>query len=480
MLFRRTRLYLQQGLHYFFRRLVFLLRRLGANFIDAIIFLSAVFLTSVLLSRVIVPDGDFEIEFPILAGFLAAIALPIFCFSSTIGEKVFRLHAYQVNGRSLKGALLFKYMVVFACFTLEAVNIADFFRDVLSSYTIFNIREFFILEVYAALMMTNLIFFVVNSGRFSLFDRLFGLSYAAVPRRRWHFSAGFALTIFLLTAIQTMIVEWKFHAFFPTKRVMAYGNSMTQIRFSPEGFDGYVVGGQIFGRIQSTDYLVTTSDMRTFIQDKYLLQRQIQAQINDSLVKNPAKRAELCWKLIDYSWQILALRDTNSLVKQTKIELVNLQHLTPFIGISRSYIYYFDDTAGRYGVYGGFNWDTLTRYYFRTQKNFRDSLASAIASLTQISKDSAAFYLNHQDSSQLHRLFTPEVARRMMATDLAPLIDPRIFHPQPIPFDSVKPIGRVTFMTEYAMFQIFGNAFYDTQELGTIGLRNSLGFAPAQ
>jgi RDD family len=460
--------------------MLFLLRRLGANLIDAIIFFAALFLASGLLARFTVPDGDFEVEFPILAGFLAAIALPIFCFSSTIGEKVFRLHPYQLRGRPIKGALLFKYMLAFACFTLKALDVPGFFKDLLSTYTIFNIREFFIWEVYAALVMTNAIFFVVNSGRFSLFDRMFGLSYASVPHRRWYFSAGFAVTIFLLMTIETMIIEWKFHGFFPTKRVIAYGNSMTQIRFPPEGFDQYVVGGQIYCRIMSTDYLVTTSDVRTFIQDKYLLQRQIQVQINDSLVKSAAKRAELCSKLIDYSWQILSLLDTNSAVKQTKIELVNLQHLTPFIGITRSYIYYFDDTAGRYGLYGGFNWDTLTLYYIRTQKNIRDSLANAIASLNHISKDSAAFYLDQHDTSELHRLFTAAVVGRMMATNLGPLIDPRVFRLQPIPFDSVKPIGHTIFTLSYAMFPIFGNSFYDTQEVGTIGLRNSFSLIPYQ
>jgi hypothetical protein len=51
---------------------------------------------------------------------------------------------------------------------------------------------------------------------------------------------------------------------------------------------------------------------------------------------------------------------------------------------------------------------------------------------------------------------------------------------RPISFDNVKPIGRMYLTTGYSQFEIFGGPFYDTQEIGTIGMRNSLGFRAMQ
>jgi len=452
-----------------------LLRRLGANAIDGLLFILVSLLTGLLCSWLNISDGDFEVVFPLFSGFAASILLPILLFSSTIGERILRLRPFQVNGRSLKIALLLKYLVVYGFVSLTAFNVIGFFRDILATYTIFSISTFFMARLLAAAWLTQLLFYFVSLGHGSLVDRAFGIRYGPARRSRWYLSSGFAVTVFVLMMVEGMTLDWKFHNFFPTKRILAYGNSAAQIQFPPEKFDEYVVNGRIYGRVYLTDMLVTTSDMNSFVQDKFMYQRQIEAQINDSLLNSPAKRYDLCVKLLDYTYGIVGLLDTNRLIKQTKIELVHLRYITPFIGIARYFNYYFDDTAGRYGIYGGFEWDTLTRYYIKTKMNIRDSLASIVSTVTGISKDSAVYYFEHQDTTQLARLITPKVENQWLSTELGPLIDRRVLTIRPIAFDSVKPIKDVKYSSGYLLFQIFGEPFYDTQEVGTIGMRNSLG-----
>jgi hypothetical protein len=276
--------------------------------------------------------------------------------------------------------------------------------------------------------------------------------------------------------VEGMIIDWKFHAFFPTKKILDYGNSAMEINFPPELFDGYTAGGPIYGRVYLTDWLVTTADMKSFVQDKFLYQRQIEAQINDSLLNDPQKRYELCVKLLDYAYQIVQPPDTSRVVMQTKIELVYLRHITPFIAATRYFNYYYDDGSGKNFIDGGFEWDSLTRYYFQTQKNIRDSVAAIMSNGTGMSKDSAVFYMERHDTLQLARLMTPVVQNRFYSLDPGALIDPRILKMRPIAFDSVKPINRSMFASGYLQFEIFGDPFYDAQEIGAIGLRNSLGF----
>lgn len=459
---------------------MYLLRRVGAATIDGLLFGVAMLLVGFLCSSLNVMDGEFEVGFPIFSGLLTSILLPILLFSSTIGEKIFRLRPIQVTGRSLKIGLLLKYLIVYSFLSFAILNTVDFFRDVLSTYTIFAVSEFFVIRLLAAVWLANIIFFIGSLGQCSLFDRVFRISYGPVGPRRWYLSAGFAVTVFVLIMVEGMIVDWKFHKFFPTKRIISYGNSATQINFSPEKFDAYTVNGLIYGRVYLTDMLVTTSDMNSFVQDKFLYQRQIEAQINDSLLINPKKRYELCVKLLEYVYGVMDLSDTNRIIKQTKIELVHMRHITPFIGIAQYFNYYFDDTVGRHGIYGGFDWDTLTIYYLKTKKNVNDSLASIISTAMGISKDSAGYYLEHHDSAQLARLITPKVQNQWFSIELGPLIDRRILTMRPIAFDSVKPIRRVNFASDYVQFEIFGGPFYDTQEIGTIGMRNSLGFRAVQ
>ncbi len=454
---------------------MYLLRRLGANLIDGLLFVLTMVLTGLLCTWLDVIDGEFEVDFSIFSGLLAAIVLPVLVFSSTIGEKVFRLHAVSLSDRSLKIGLLLKYIVIYCFVSLTALNVCNFFRDILATYTIFPISEFFIIRVLSAVLITNAIFFLLSLGRCSLFDKVLGIRYGVIRSGKWYLSAAFAAGLFVLLMVQGMIIDWKIHNLLPTKKIIAYGNSATQIRLPPEDFDRYTVNGRIYCRVVSTDFLVTTSDWTSFVQDKFLYQRQIEAEINDSLMTNADMRHKLCEKMLNYCYGLVGLADTNRLITQTKIELVHMHYISPFIGVSQYFIYYFDDTASRYGLYGGFNWDTLNQYYIHTKRGLNDSLAGIISVATSISKDSAAFYLEHQDTLQLARLITPAVLNWWVLTEVGPLIDRRIQMIRPIQFDSVKSLMHVDFWYGYAKYPIFSGPFYDTQEIGAIGMRNSLG-----
>jgi hypothetical protein len=117
---------------------MYFLRRIGASAIDIALFLVAMLLTGWICMRFNTVDGQFEVDLSIFAGLLAAIFLPILLFSSTVGERIFSLHPVQVNGRSLKLGLLFKYLVAYGFLSFTILNTINFFRDMLSTYTIFS------------------------------------------------------------------------------------------------------------------------------------------------------------------------------------------------------------------------------------------------------------------------------------------------------------------------------------------------------
>ena len=328
-------------------------------------------------------------------------------------------------------------------------------------------------------MVTNVIFFLLSWGRTTLFDKVFGIRYGVSGASKWYLSSLAAAYTFVLAMVVGIVFDWKFHSLFPTRRFIQL-SSFNEVKFPLDEFENWTVGGRVYYRLQLTDELVTTSDRNSFVQDKFLLQRQIEAQINDEEASEPKKRRELCEKLLRYCYGILSLHDTTSLIKQTKIELVYMRYFTPFVGVASYYIYYYDDTAGRNGIYGGFNWDLLTTYYIQTMRNVDDSLSRLVVKVTGMSRDSASYYIEHQDTVQLFGRMTQLMRDNWVFTDLGPLIDKRILTLKPIPFDSVKAVSNITYNGEYALFELFGSAFYDTQEIGTIWMRNRLGLRFAQ
>lgn len=122
---------------------MYILRRIGANLIDALLYIAVVLTTSWLCLRFNLVDAEFEVKFPLWSGFLTAILFPIIINSKTVGELFFRLKCAQTKGRSLRLGLILKYSVIYGCVTMTAISVFNFFGDLAAYYTIFSVQGFF-------------------------------------------------------------------------------------------------------------------------------------------------------------------------------------------------------------------------------------------------------------------------------------------------------------------------------------------------
>ena len=248
-----------------------------------------------------------------------------------------------------------------------------------------------------------------------------------------------------------------------SNEISKFDISTNDIKFPVEVFDNYSYPDQIYYRVERTNRIVSNSDYSSFVDNQFRYQRQIEARIQDELIYDAPKRAELCGKLIDHCYGMVDLQDTNRLVMQTKIILINAKSYIPYVALVSYYIYYFDDKTEKLGLYGGYDADSLSAYYLQTQQNFVDFFSNYLSKKAGISTKIVADRFEKGDFADLFKQL-PHNIRDSFNLNISSLIDKRLLTIHPISFDSVKRKGFISMGYPEALFPIFSETMLSNQK----------------
>jgi hypothetical protein len=454
---------------------VLLLKRFLAALLDLIFFLGLIFSIDLISKRFGFWLGREDLPLPFILSFISCFIFSILFFSCTVGEKLLRIRYVSHGGSLLRIGLILKYFLLYSLFTLDISNFISFFGGVLDIYTYLHIPDLLVFRLNVAFIITNWIVLLISMGRYSVLDRVMGLRVDHGRPNYRRLTPLFIACVFIALVIFSMGVERKLRDMFNFERT-ARSVEMTgnEIRFPPEEFDRYTMPGQIHYRIERTNFIVTNSDINSFVFDEFLYQRQIDAQIQGDLLHDPRKREELCYKLINYCYRIIDLQDTNALVMQTKIELAHMEYYAPYVAVVSYFIYYFDDKAPNRGIYGGYNADSMNVYYRQTKRNCTDTLCKFLARRTGLSFNEILQLNAKGDWAAFYNGLPSEIRNEYESIDLESQIDKRLAAMHQIPFDSVRRTGNIVAAYPTAKYPIFGDAFYPTQFIGVMRFKNDL------
>ncbi|HEY4875494.1 MAG TPA: hypothetical protein VIH86_07985, partial [Puia sp.] len=325
------------------------------------------------------------------------------------------------------------------------------------------------------LIILNGVVFFLSMGRYNLLDRIFGIRTVTIKMKSTELSFPFIANTFAALMIISMGVTTKFQDLFSfSTLIVKTQNTFTEIHFPVEAFDGCVNPHQINYRIEKTNLIITPSDPTSLIFNRLLLQRQLEARITDSLVTDPKKRAELCYDLIGYCQGIVSLIDTNNQIMQTKIVLVHMDYYAPYLAKESDYVYYFDDKKPEFGIHGGFPIDSLNIYYLQTRRNINDTIAKFLSSKTGRTFEEIQNIIRDGNVVKFIQTLTPNIQNELKSMNMLPTIDKRLWNISLVPFSKVKPLSTLVISFPTAMYQLFGNSFYETQFVGAAITKNNL------
>ncbi|HEY4064109.1 MAG TPA: hypothetical protein VGM30_19520 [Puia sp.] len=452
-----------------------LLKRFLAAIIDLTIFSTLNLFFSWVLTQWGFWDGGSEFEVPLWLAFFCCILIPTFFFERTLGERWLNMRFMASGFGSVRIRVAAKYFILCTLVTFQLLGFIQPITDLLTSYSYIQIGWTVLLRLDIVLILSNWIVLIWTGGHSSGLDRIFGLELARSSGTRRPISELTIGYIFSVVMIIGIAGERRFNDFFNFRKVINKAEFVAnEIRFPAEVFDAYTAPGQIYYQVGQTNLIVTNSDRTSFVSNEYLYQRQLQARVQDDLVYDARKREELCGQLIDYCNGMIDLQDTNALIMQTKIELVHIKYYAPWLADVSIWMYYFDDKAQAWGLYGGYSADSLNKYYIQTRKNCIDSICRFISSRMKIPMSDVLKAVDSKKGVDCLKNLPDGVRKDLDSLNLSSMLDKGLGHLQPIPFESVKGKEHLVFMYPMVMFDIFGTSFYDTQFIGAMALKNTL------
>jgi len=232
------------------------------------------------------------------------------------------------------------------------------------------------------------------------------------------------------------VLEFKLKEKFSFEKVLEIFKTEQATYFPHQVFDNYTGGATVFSNVQETNKIVTLSDISSIFLNRYLAQRQIIVFVDRSILFDQSKRYELCSKLVYYSLINPLVYKENQQVMQTKITLVNIQRQNPFSSMNTYFTYYYDNLEPFYKIYGGYNPDSLSVFYDKTQENYYNLYLDKLSKALNIAKDSLAKYQNEDGSFTLDEKFTQQVTDTLIVMNY----ETKVKSIPTIKFEDVEPI----------------------------------------
>lgn len=450
-----------------------LVRRILAGLIDLILFIGSISLVTLLLIKFKIYYHPLDLSFQFIVAFVCCIIVPILIFSRTLGEKWMCVFYKDSGSKWLRINLIAKYFFLYSLATLNVATFLGFLSDFLDTYSYIHITVAFAFRFDLVILVSDFTVLALTLGKHTLLERIFGISVQYRSSGVRPISALLMTYIFAFFMIAGIGLDRKFNDLFDFKSFKKTVNSLNQVNFPIDEFSNYAIPGNIYYRIKQTNMVVTKSDPISFVTNRLLYQRQIEVIVKDDLLYDSKKREDLCNMLINYCYDQIDLQVTNELVMQTKIMLVNIKYVAPFIGIVSRYDYYFDDKAQQYGFHGGYNPDSLNNYYLRSKKIFVDTVIRYLNQSTGIAANIISLKLKKNPAALFAKL--PQATKLGLdSINLAPLIDNRLITMNPTSFDSVKPKRKLMFSYPVLVTDVFGPSFYDMNFIGAMISRNNL------
>jgi|GEM_PF-3045364 len=369
-----------------------ILKRILASVIDLLLFITLTLAIDWLFIRL---NIDFSNQSICYLAFITAILFPIFIFSRTIGHKTLRIIPVETRRVIIVLSHAIKYFLLFSFYSNFYNSVLSFFFNLVNDYSNFTISLWFSLRITIALLFVNVVCFLLTFGSQNLVDYLLGIRYRTRYKtglRMKPLSIGYCFSGLMLLST---VAEHKIVTHFDFEsELRRFQNNEVASYFPSEIFNNYTQGDMILSSVEGTNRIITDSDPTSFFLNKFLLQRQIIALIERSLLYDPARRHELCAQLINYAAMNEYRISDYKEIMQTKIILVNIERHTPFTNIQTSYSYYYDHKAPYHGIYGGYNVDSLSSFYTNTHENYYKQYFKKLSEAFSLPVDTLRKYQN--------------------------------------------------------------------------------------
>jgi hypothetical protein len=363
-----------------------LIKRLLCMALDIVFFTVGILFIDFLFERLNTPPTPF---LTIALSFFATFILPIISIGRPLSYALTNLNLAENNRNIGKLKLLLKYIGYYLFVSSELLSIISLFTGVLNQYTYIESETFFPIKIAGVLLLFNILCFSITLGRANLFDLLLKIQYDGTRFRKRPIDTLKLAYILSASILITTLIEFKINEHFSFQSVLDDFNGTSKDFFPIEVFGNYLETNLVSVRVQNTNRIITTSDISSFVYNQQLAQRQIVAYINDKVNGDQNQRKTLCYQLLNYCYtNPWTYRES----LQTKFILVNIKRINPFVSLHTAYTYYYDDKTPFYRLYGGYNADSLSKFYERIQQEYHDLYITKVADALGLSKDTLLKY----------------------------------------------------------------------------------------
>ncbi|HEV7333140.1 MAG TPA: hypothetical protein VGN63_19045 [Flavisolibacter sp.] len=285
-------------------------------------------------------------------------------------------------------------------------------------------------------ILLNMLCFIATFGQKNLIDLFIKIQYKLLSTKK-KFTLGITTFTYLLSIsiIVTTLIEFKINQHFSIATFNEEIKNIGKGYFPIEVFGNYLDINVTSVKVENTNRIVTPSEPSSFIMNMQLPQRQIVAFINEKVKKDHNERKKLCSLLLNYSY---SNPWTYSDAMQTKFVLVNVKRVNLFASIQTIYTYYYDDKTPIHSFYGGYNPDSLSKYYEKIQRDYFDSYISILSKELELPQDTVLKYMNENGSLVLPEGIKVKVTNKKIPLSFKAEIGGTAF--TTVLFENVEPI----------------------------------------
>lgn len=409
------------------------LKRLASFLLDVVLFLAGTILIDFIFSRVELPPPP---QFTIAIAFFSFFILPIFILGRPISYTILKLFIENESSTVNRLKLALKYTIYYLFVSSELFSIVLLFTEFLNYYTVIKSGLAFPIKFAALLAFLNVLCFITTFGRRNLIDALLEINYrtAGVYKRIkigiLRFTYLFSVSLIFIT-----LIEFKLSQRLSFQTIIEEVKNFNKDYFPIEVFGNYLESNLISVRVENTNRIISPSEPSTYFLNRHLPQRQIVAFINEKTNKDQNERKKLCNLLLMYCysnpWTYIE-------AYQTKVILVNLKKVNPLVNLQTIYTYYYDDKMPAYRFYGGFNPDSLSKFYENLQEDYYNTYISKLSQALGLPKDTIVKYSNEEGSIVLPEGFSIKDKDLKIPLEFKASIDGATL--AVVPFEKVEPI----------------------------------------
>lgn len=413
-----------------------IIRRLLSNILDLGLFLVTVILLFNCSGLEVTKDnGDFVSS---LSFFLVFIT-PLLVTGNTIGKSIVKLDWQSSPHVRLK--LIVKYFMYFSIllpsFSIPSaiLSLPIFTPELVLQYQGYSVN------LFIAIVITDVFVFVITLGRAHLLDYLFNLS--LLNKTAWRNVVTQLAIIYMLVGSSFILSIYQYKYKFG---MSALRNTLKSAIFTEHYPADLFYGRRVLVLRETTPDLVSPSVMTSILFPVNLRLKTLHIFLPDHAFISGTERYRVCKDLLHYSELNDLFRDDKP--TQTRIVIWNIRNGKFLEKYTQYYTYYYDNSHYNWGLYGGISTDSISaNNYAKFTENVMPNRVKRIEESTGLTRQQIA------DRMDKDNVFKKKIISELTSTVILSMrhnyaditMERCTLTLKKIHFDSTKPVGSMSY-----------------------------------